>query len=405
MELEFRAATEEDCDRLLEIGLAAYPDARGVEERRRGLLANPFGEISDLLVALEGDVIVGRAFNLPLEGFFGGRQLGIGGIASVAVAPEYRGRGVASALLHQLHTQSDVRGDAITMLYAFRHRFYERLGYALTSSRKRLAIDTRSIPTAWCALAKGRVRAARGADRDAIKEAHLRAAQRENGAIVRPEALWDRLFARERRFALVIDRGPDLAGYVAFMMVQSEAHAEQVIEVDELVADDAETRRTLLGALGALRDQAAEIVIEIALDDPLEHALLDPDGRRFGSAAVEHGLGEIVGGPMVRIEDFTRAIEARGYTGSGGFDIVIGGEQPADETAISVAIDAGRAAVGPARGGAALRTTRSGLAAILYGALPATRAVALGLADADAKTAARIESLTALPPLLALDAF
>jgi predicted acetyltransferase len=401
MELAFRAATEDDLDRLLELGLAAYPDARVVEERRRSFVANAFGALSDLVVAVDRGTIVGKAWNFPLEGFFGGKRLQIGGIASVAVALEHRQRGIGSALLQHLHVVSDVRGDAVTMLFAYRHRFYERLGYATTSSRKRLAIDARSIPAAWCALAKDRVRSARGEDREAIKRAHLRAAARGSGWIVRPEALWQRLFARERRFVSVIEReGDGLAGYVAFMIGQTEAHAEQVLEVDELVADDPETRCALLGALGAMRDQVAEILIEVEADDPLEQVLLDPDGRRFGTAAVEHSLGEIVGGPMIRIEDFTRAIEARGYSGAGAFDVVIG-----DELAMSVVVEDGRAEVGPARGGPSVKTTRSGLAAILYGALPASRAVALGLADADPRTAARIDSIAAIPPVFVVDTF
>jgi predicted acetyltransferase len=401
MELAFRAATEDDLDRLLELGLAAYPDARIAEERRRSFVANAFGVLGDLVVAEDRGTIVAKAWNFPLEAFFGGKRLQIGGIASVAVAPEHRRRGIATALLQQLHVISDVRGDALTMLFAFRHRFYDRLGYTTTSSRKRLAIDARSIPASWCALAKDRVRSARGDDREAIKRAHLRAAARGSGWIVRPEALWQRLFARERRFISVIEReGEGLAGYVAFMIGQSEAHAEQVLEVDELVADDAETRCALLGALGSMRDQVAEIILETESDDPLEQALLDPDGRRFGTADVEHSLGEIVGGPMLRIEDFTRAIEARGYSGAGAFDVVIG-----DELAMSVVVEDGRAEVGPARGGPAIKTTRSGLAAILYGALPATRAVALGLADADPRTAARIDAIAAIPPVFVLDTF
>lgn len=406
MELSFRSATEEDLDRLLEVGLAAYPDVRSAEERRRGLTANPFGALSDLVVAEHDGTIVAQAFNYPLESFFGGKRLSVGGIASVAVAPEARGRGVGRALLRHLHDLSDRRGDAVTMLFAFRHHFYESLGYAPTSSRKRLAIDSRAIPESWCDLARGRVRAATGNDRREIERAHLRAAARASGWIVRPEALWQRLFARERRFILVAENDGALAGYVAFMIAQSEAHAEQVLEVDELCADDPTTRRALLGGLGLMRDQVAEIVIEVAADDPLDQVLLDPDGRRFGTAAVEHSLGEIVGGPMIRIEDVTRAIEARGYEGSGTFDVVLGqSENPADDIAVSVRIEEGRAEVGPALGGSKLRTTRAGLAAIFYGGLRASHAVALGLADADPRTAARIDAMAALPPVFALDAF
>jgi predicted acetyltransferase len=190
-------------------------------------------------------------------------------------------------------------------------------------------------------------------------------------------------------------------------VVQEQPHAETVLEVEELVADNAETRRALLGALSSMRDQAAEIVLEIADSDPLERALLDPDGRRFGTESVEHGLGEVVGGPMVRIEDIPRALEARGYEGSGSFDVVVRGAKvgEADVIAVGVRVRDGRAEVGPARGGGALVTTRSGLAAIFYGGLAVTHAVGLGLAEADPRMAARVDAIARMAPLTPLDAF
>jgi predicted acetyltransferase len=406
MDLSFRPAKEEDLDRLVDIHLAAYPDARNVDERKRNFTTNPFGSLSDLVVAEHGRTVVAHGFLFPLEAFFGGASVRVSGIASVAVAPEARCRGVGTALMKHLHVASDVRGDAVTMLYAFRHRFYAALGYAVVASRKRLCFDARSIPDAWRSRAMGHVRAARGDDRDGIRRAHLQAAARASGWIARPESLWQRLFARERRFVLVCESGADIGGYVAFTLSQKEPHAETTLEIAELVAGDDATRRSLFGALAAMRDQVSEIVVELDARDPLEHVLVDPDGRRFGNAGVEHSLGEIVGGPMIRIEDVPRAIEARGYAAPGTFDVVIrpSADDPTDEIAVSVRVEEGRAEVGPAQGGAAIRTTRAGLAAIFYGGLTVADAVKLGLADAEERTAARIDAIAAIAPPSPIDA-
>ena len=144
METTFRAARPDDVDRLLDIHLAAYPDARGVEERRRNFVANPFGTLDDLVVGERGGAIVAHAFLFRLETMFGGRVVKTGGVASVAVAPEARGQGVAGALMRHLHVASDVRGDALTMLFAFRYGFYAKHGYAQGASRKRLLVDPRA---------------------------------------------------------------------------------------------------------------------------------------------------------------------------------------------------------------------------------------------------------------------
>jgi predicted acetyltransferase len=415
-DLSFRPATSDDLDRILEIHLAAFPDGRVADERRRNFTANKLGSLDDLVLAVRGDDLVGQAFLFRLEGWFGRRPARLGAIASLAVAPEVRGQGVATALLHHLHVASDVRGDAFTMLYAFRQRFYARLGYGTSSSRRRLVVDPSSIPASWRALARARVRRARGDDKDAIRAAYGRTAARSSGWLTRSDAFWERHLARERRHFLVAERpardGGGVSGYATFELAQSEEHAAVTLTVGELAADDDVTRLALLGSLAAMRDQVAEIVLEVDADDPIELALVDSDARRFGNDEVEHDLGSLVGGPMVRIEDVPRAIEARGYAADGAFDVVVhagDGEAnggAAEEIAVSVSVSGGRAEVSAARGAsAALRTTRAALASLLYGALRPTDAVRLGLADADARTLARADAIFAMPPLLPIDPF
>jgi predicted acetyltransferase len=405
MDLSFREATKDDLDRLLDIHLAAFPDPRGLLDRRRGFVANPFGPLEDLVVAEEDGVIVAHAFLFGVPMYFGRKAVKVGCVASVGVAPEARGRGVGSALLAQLHRLSDARGDALTMLYAFRQGFYARHGYAATTPRRRLVVDPRSIPRPFCDLARGRTRSPRLGEREAIERAYDRAAVRESGWLERPAAFWDRLFARERRHIVVLEGKVEgeIAGYVAFELAQEEAHAETTLVVDEIVADDDHARRALLGFLGTMRGQVAEIVLEVALDDPLDVALVDADGRRYGTADVEHDLGTLVGGPMVRIDDVPRAVEARGYTGSATFDVVLEGED--DSMAVSVRVEDGAAEVSDARGGPALRTSRRGLSAILYGAVRPSDAARVGLLDADPRLLERLDRIMGIPPLLPLDPF
>ncbi len=419
--MKFRRATVRDLDRLVEIHLAAYPDPRSVEARERNFTHNPFGGLEHLVVAEDAGVILAHAFLFPFEAYFGGVSVKVGGVASVGVAPEARGRGLATALMNHLHVLSDRRGDAVTMLYAFRQGFYDRLGYATTSSRKRLAIDTRAIPLSWRALARRRVRGVRPGDDRTLRRLHARGAERASGWIARPKRFWEMLLARERRMLLVCDHGagravlakdePAAAGYVAFSLSQDGLHAETLIEVEELVAEDDETRRALVGALGAMRDQATEILLEVAETDPIERALLDVDGRRFGTEVAPHGLGELIAGPMIRIEDVPRALAARGYAASGAFDVVVRSadrdERDDDDViALGVRVRDGRAEIGPPNGrGAAFETTRAGLAAVFYGALPASAAVALGIADTDPRLAAKLDVIARLPPLTPFDAF
>lgn len=394
-DLVFRTANEKDIDRLVEIHFAAYPSSDAVAEHERVFTVNPHGTLDDLFVAEDRrrSELVACGYLYPFEAHYGGRAVHVGGIASIAVAPEARGRGVASALVARLHEAADVRGDAITMLHAFREGFYDRLDYATTTPRKRLVLAPRAIPRAWSSR---EVTRAHGEHKEAIRDAHARFAARGAGVLSRGSARWDQLFLRPIRHHLVCGR----SGYVAFHLLQAEANAKTTLEVEELVADDDATRRALFGALGAMRDQVAEIVIEVAIDDPIEHALVDMDAVRHGTAAVPHALGMLVSGPLVRIEDATRAIEARGYAGSGSFDVLI-----TEEEAFSVDVEDGRASVSAARGRGALRTSKKTLAAILFGGLSATDAARLDLADADSRLLSRIDALVALPQPSLCDPF
>ncbi len=414
-DLRFRAATTSDLDRILEIHTASFPDPRPAAERLRSFTANRLGALDDLVLAVRSDEIVGQAFLFPLEAWFGGRAVQMGAIASLAVAPEARGQGIATALLAGLHVASDMRGDALTMLYAFRQRFYSRLGYGPTASRRRLAFDPESVPRSWIDVARARVRRPRFEDKEAILLAYARSATRASAWLTRTPELWDRHLARERRQFFVAEHpaqeGGGIAGYVAFELVQSATNAATTLVVEEIAADDDATRRALIGSLAWMRDQVATIEIEVAGSDPLELALTDPDAGRFGTATIEHDLGRIVGGPMVRIEDVPRAIEARGYRTDGTVDIVVhagpsdaGGAR--NELAVSVRVADGHAEVSVARGVAgAIRTTLATLASLLYGGLRPSDAVRMGLADADGRTLGRADALLALPPPMPVDPF
>ncbi|MBX3228717.1 MAG: GNAT family N-acetyltransferase [Labilithrix sp.] len=386
----FRRATDADKERCIDLERTAYPSPGSHADRERALFQHPLGTIDDLIVAEIDGEIMAQTQLFRLRTYWGGRPVKTGGIASVSVAPEARGRGIAGALMEHIHLLQDRRRAPLTMLYAFRQGYYARLGYAAASSRRRLAFDPRSIPRAW----DGSVRRARGADRAALERLFERVARASSGVHSRPKAVWDRIFANEERTLFVTDR---VTGYVSFVLRQDEPHAETTLVVDELVAADPAARRALVGALGRMKDQVATIELEVADGDPLERALVDADGRRYGDAVVEHSLGEIVGGPMVRIGDLTTALEARGYLRDGSFAVEVGDER------VGVRVAGGRATVLPRASKSAPRlvTTRATLAAILYGGLGALDATALGLAEADP----RVDPVLRLPPVMPFDAF
>jgi nicotinamide-nucleotide amidase len=71
--------------------VSAFPDARGIDARRRNFVANSLGPLESLSVAERNGAVVAHAFLFDLTLFFGEKRVSAGGIASVGVAPEVRG--------------------------------------------------------------------------------------------------------------------------------------------------------------------------------------------------------------------------------------------------------------------------------------------------------------------------
>jgi predicted acetyltransferase len=399
-ELLVRGAREADIDRLLEIHTSAYPDPRSLEVRRRNFLHNPLGAFGDLRVAEVAGKIVAHAFLFPLEVGIGGRSVKTGAIASVGVAPEARGRGLASRLLDRLHLDSFERGDAITLLFAFRQGFYARYGYAPTTPSRRLALSPHAIPRAWSTHDGLVVRAADGADREGIEAMYARAATRQTGWITRPSTLWDTRLLDERRRFFVVARGHSVVGYISWTLSQHGAHEATTLVVGDLVAVDEEPRRALWGLLGQQRAQVHQIHVNVDAHDPIDRALIDADLGTFGTPEIEHAMGTICAGPMVRMTDIPRALAARGYANDATLELDVSGER------FHLEVRAGSAVVGPSRATVAIVTDRVALTAIAYGALSPSDAARLGWLNApDAGTLRAADALFALPPYFAIDPF
>jgi predicted acetyltransferase len=246
------------------------------------------------------------------------------------------------------------------MLYAYRQGFYARHEYAAVRPHQRLVFSPESVPRSWT---WPHVRAATAADAPAIEALWESAARRGVGALARPPSLWVRLHLDERRVTLMAERG-----YVAWELVQTEPHAETRMLVHELVAEDDATARALLGAIGAQAGQVREVEMDRPWDDPLALALTDADRTRNGTAYVEHALGTVVAGPMLRVIDVRRAIDARAI------------DAP-------LTIEVGGARFDVRGGGPVLRTDRATLAQILFGGMRPSDARRLGRAEGDAPDA------------------
>jgi predicted acetyltransferase len=398
--LSFRSARPADLERLVAIHASAFPDARGFSERRTNFTHNVRGKYSELIVAHDENEILAHAFLFRSTGFFGGLEAQVGSIASIGVAPEARGRGIGKSLMEELHRLSAARGDALALLYPFRAAFYAPLGYGPVTSFRRLAISPESIPREWIRSDKTSVvRAMHPKDRASIEALYETVARTKTGRMRRTSALWDRFFLDERRAWFVAIRDRNIVGYVVWSTRQVEEHARTSLIVHEITAIDDLTKRLLFGLIGAQRDQVTSVFLETDAKDPIDSALLDPDSHVFGTLALEHPFGEVATGPVVRIHDPKKAIEARGFTNDGRAILKIEKNAP-----VEIRVESGRASIHATREKPQMTLDRRCLASLLYGAISPSDASAIALCTIH-RDAAELDRLFALPPFFAMDPF
>ena len=398
-----RPAQRADVDRLLEIHVAAFPDPRPIEVRRRVFLHNRLGKLEDLRVAQCGEDLVGHAFSFPITVWLGGKEVKGRAIASVGVAVACRGLGIGSALLSAIHEEAHASDASFTLLYPFRQGYYARFGYAPLARQRVLTISPRAIPSSWRTAGEGRIRRATGSDRSEIMRVYREAGRRGNGFLERPERAWEEDLLEERQQWLVLEDSPGtLAGYTSCRLLQNEPHAIIRADVAELVATSDAGRRRLFAALGSLGDQVRDVTFAMADDDPLDWAFLDGDRDRSGTKEIEHAHGVVNTGPMMRLVSPERVLLGRGYTSEGTVALAVG-EAPAflltvrgGSATIEYSTDAGRDP---------LTLASSALAAIACGGLRVEDAVRLGWASGSAKTIDSAARLLKIPAFFSVDQF
>jgi predicted acetyltransferase len=414
-----RTAREDDVEQLVEMGLCAYPDSGGFEHRRRNLVQNSFGGLSDVRVIEKDGRIAGQAALYFIDLWLGGRRVPCAGIASVSVPPGQRREGISRALFQQLHAEVDARKAALTLLYPFREGFYARLGYATTVPLLTMRVATDAIAQAPC-LADGAAGFTfRTLEGPLVADARLlyeEAALSQAGRMVRSEARWLRLFSREARHWMgAVSAEGRLEGYLSFSYEVPVSHGRQTLIVHEITARDSRARRALLVALGKQRDQVDDVEMTIPLGDPLPFAFHDAPGWRRGTASIQHPLGTLGAGPMLRLADAARALTLRGYPVDGELDIVV--SEPASTTSKTMHLvvrngageivnDGGRSASAEKKNrGHAIDLSLSTLGSIVAAGMRPSDAAELGLLRGKGAALAMADALFSGPRFQCLDPF
>jgi predicted acetyltransferase len=259
------------------------------------------GLVERILVAEVDGVVAGALVVLPFGQFWGGRPVPTGGISSVVVAPEHRGRGVATGLLVAARRMMRERGEALSVLAPATMPVYRNAGWEQAGDQRAAAVPIADLARLGAPSPDVRERPATAADHDAIKRVYLRTASRRTGMLARPAVLWSAyLHTEPLRRVYVAEREGAVVGHVAYRQ-ERRARGGYTLRVEDLAALDWDAEATIWRHLAAHRAQAEDAVVHA----PTDHLALHLAEQRIRSVWSQHW--------MLRVVDARAAIAQRGF--------------------------------------------------------------------------------------------
>lgn len=298
IDIHLRPAGEDDIPAMAALWAEAFPEKpleRRDRELREGLT---FGDLSDCWVVECDGRLAGALRTYRLTTHLWGHELPTMGLAGVAVAPDFRRRGIGRRMCMEALRIARDRGDVLSALYPFRTSFYRDLGYVLAGElhRYRFRPEELSMYPGWDRV----VRAPETGVAEA-RDIYARVAARANGLLTRTERMWS--FCRRDGTYIYLHRDPRgrATGYVV-VRGRGGPPERSRLRVLELVADDREAYLGLLGWLSVQRDQWGRITYDALPNENFHRRLAHP---RTASSAMNRGLwfhsAAILRGPMFRI--------------------------------------------------------------------------------------------------------
>jgi predicted acetyltransferase len=319
--------------------------------------AEDIQQLDRRLCAFDGQRPVASARVIDYDQWFGGQRAACAGIAGVAVLPEYRGRGVASALLRAVLREERASGHAISALYPTATALYRSLGYEFGGVRLQFRAPIPDLPARGDGSGGGGdggdwgdVRQMEATDLDQVMNCFSRFASAHNGPVQSPDRDWwrDHVLApkseRDLPRAVVVPVGEGLAGYASYHLGPwgpgglGEDSYKAVC--NHLVFEDARALRALLGYFRGFENSANELAWYGPPSTSPVALAIGSNGFSMKSDLTRW---------MTRVLDVPLALRSRGYPRVSGEAVLVIDDKlfPGNAGPWLVQADAGRVSVEP----------------------------------------------------------
>ncbi|MBH8555927.1 GNAT family N-acetyltransferase [Nostocaceae cyanobacterium CENA357] len=244
--------------------------------------------------------IVGGLATLPMGQWWGGQRVPMIGIAGVGIAPEYRGDGVAIALmqhtLKELHTQE----VPISVLYPATQRLYRKAGYEQGGNFCIWEVPTESIQIREQLLP---IQPVIPLNHEVFHDLYQQQAKITHGYLDRNQAIWKGLIrpnGQETVYGYFIGSPEQPQGYIIFSQHSTEDNT--ILRVKDWVILTNAAAQTFWSFLANHRSQIKQVQWKSSVTDHLT-LLLPEQTAKIRS----HERW------MLRVINVCKALEMRGY--------------------------------------------------------------------------------------------
>ena len=234
------------------------------------------------------------------------------GLMSLGVHPLHKKKSAARDMVRFFETYTTESGAAVAMLLPFRMDFYRKLGYGCGTRLDEYHIRTEYLPecrdiSALRFLGRDEV--------DQVVECYRWFVEKNHGAVCKFEEEIRDMRADDDIRRLGCFRGDRLAGYAAFTFVNTSDcnYTLNRMDVKELVYEDAEVLRQLLGGLRMQSDLAQSVILRSGEPDfyHLLQSCQDMSGNYIDFGFLQTNVSAV--GTMYKIPDVKQFVEAASH--------------------------------------------------------------------------------------------
>jgi len=376
---------------------------------------NPRYSLSDMYVIEDKKIsagIVGCLRITPFEVYSRGVRFPMAGVAAVAVQPEARRRGIAESLMEDALRRMYEMDYPVSMLFPFRHNFYEKFGYGYVGNVVQYEFEPKNIsnflagsPTSL-GEDRSRVRAFTKSDKSKVKKVLQQEMQTNGGfTVLRNDNFWDLVVFPKFKDAYVYDDG-EVKGYIVFEVYKEHGASnglvgETILNIKEFVGLEAVVHRGLWGFVNALGEQVTRVKFIAPLDYPLHLFLKEPREADYRRLFFEYkSFSTLASGFMLRVINVPDALGRLHHAIDTPADFIIrvnDGNLPQNSRAFNLHVHNCETVVDETKRNVQFETSIRIFSQIYSGFLRPSDALRFGFAQGEKAVAARLDELFRAP--------